>query len=185
MNNAKKNSTSPLHNSIAALLIIAALIAFDQMTKVIAVKGLSGGKHVPLIPGVLELTLVQNRGAAFGILQDKRWVFLVVSSVAIVALFVFFLRKRDSLHPLARWGIVLVIAGGLGNMIDRVLMGYVVDFVDFVLIHFAVFNAADSFVTVGAALLFAWVLFVDLPASRGAGKRKKTPPPPAENEEGA
>ena len=165
------------------LLVIVLCVWLDQLTKWLAVTFLRGASSFVLIPGALQLTYVENRGAAFGILQDKRWVFLVVSSVAIVALFVFFLRKRDSLHPLARWGIVLVIAGGLGNMIDRVLMGYVVDFVDFVLIHFAVFNAADSFVTVGAALLFAWVLFVDLPASRGAGKGKKTPPSPAETED--
>ncbi len=159
------------------LLVIVLGIWLDQLTKWLAVTFLRGGESFVLIPGALQLTYVENRGAAFGILQDKRWVFLVVSTVAIAALFVLFVRKYKTLHPLLRWGLALVISGGIGNMIDRLLMGYVVDFVDVVLIRFAVFNAADSFVTVGAALFFCWALFIDLPASRGKEKKKQDAAP--------
>ena len=102
----------------------------------------------------MHLTYVENKGAAFGMLADQRWVFMVVSSVAIVALTGYLLWKK----PTDKWeclAITFIVGGGVGNMIDRVSLGYVIDMIDFRLIDFAVFNVADSFVCVGAGL---WVL---------------------------
>jgi signal peptidase II len=160
MNNAKKNSKSPLHSSIAALLIIAILIAFDQMTKVIAVKGLSGGKHVPLIPGVLELTLVQNRGAAFGILQDARIFFFFITAAALCVIGYFLLHVPDTRHYMPLRLCLYFIAGGAaGNFIDRIVLTYVRDFIYFCLIDFPVFNVADIYITCSAFILVFLTIF--------------------------
>ena len=133
-------------------LIIAAGIAIDQITKWLAVKFLSVISTLPLWEGVLHLTYVENRGAAFGMLADHRWIFMVISSIAICILF-FYLYGGFAETPLYGIAMALIASGGIGNMIDRILLGYVVDFIDFRLINFAVFNGADSFVCVGAGLL--------------------------------
>lgn len=141
-------------------LIILLGIAADQLTKWLAVKFLEPIPTKPLIDGVLHLTYVENRGAAFGMLADNRWVFIAISSVAIVAL-LFFLYAGYAQNRLYAISVSLIISGGLGNMIDRLALGYVVDFIDFRLINFAVFNGADSFVCIGAALLII-ALIIDL-----------------------
>lgn len=127
-------------------------IFLDQLTKFLAVKYLLPVDTVPLWEGVLHLTYVENTGAAFGMMKDARWVFLLLSSVAIVgiALYLFFGYARTTLATVA---FSMIVSGGIGNMIDRIALGYVIDFIDFRLIHFAVFNGADSFVCVGAGLL--------------------------------
>ncbi len=132
--------------------IVAMGIALDQLTKWLAVKFLMPIDTCPLIKNVLHLTYAENRGAAFGMLANNRWVFLVISTVAILAM-LFYLFSGLSEGRLAGIAIAMLISGGIGNMIDRILLGYVVDFIDFRLINFAIFNGADSFVCVGAGLL--------------------------------
>ena len=150
--------------------IIAVGIILDQLTKWLAVKFLEPIITQPIIKDVLHLTYVENRGAAFGMLADSRWVFIVVSSVAIVAFALYlYLGYADNL--LYGISIAMVVSGGIGNMIDRVALGYVVDFIDFRLINFAVFNGADSFVCVGAGLLIL-ALILDLKKEIAAGKKK-------------
>ena len=136
--------------------IIAAVIALDQFTKQLAVAHLKPIDTFPIIPDALHLTYVTNYGAAFGMLADHRWVFLAVSTIAIVLMAAYLYYKRDE-HPLLGTAMSFIIGGGIGNMIDRTLMGYVVDFVDFRLINFAVFNVADIFVCVGCGLMFLWL----------------------------
>lgn len=136
--------------------IIAAVILLDQLTKQLAIDHLKPIDTFPIIPDALHLTYVTNYGAAFGMLADHRWVFLVISTVAIVLMAAYLYYKRDE-HPLLGVAISFIIGGGIGNMIDRTLMGYVVDFVDFRLINFAVFNVADIFVCVGCGLMFLWL----------------------------
>ncbi len=132
--------------------IILAGIAIDQLTKWLTVKFLSPIDTVPLIKDVLHLTYVENRGAAFGMLANHRWVFIIVSTVTILALlYVLFSAKLP--NRLYTVSVSMIISGGIGNMIDRTVLGYVVDFIDFRLINFAVFNGADSFVCVGAGIL--------------------------------
>ena len=133
-------------------LISVVIVLLDQLTKWLVVQNLGLGDTIPLIDGALHFTYVRNTGAAFGMMKDSRWVFMVVSSLAIVALVVLIARyaKEDKFTTIT---LAMILGGGVGNMIDRVRLGYVVDFVDFRLINFAVFNVADSFVTVGACLL--------------------------------
>lgn len=134
------------------ILVILGGILIDQITKLITVKHLKPVDSVPIIKDVLHLTYVENRGAAFGMLANDRWVFLVISTVAILALtvYLFCFRAPNMLYGIS---IAMIISGGIGNMIDRLALGYVVDMIDFTLINFAVFNGADSFVCVGAGLL--------------------------------
>ena len=132
--------------------IVGIGILLDQLTKWLAVKFLMPIDTVPIIQDALHLTYAENRGAAFGMLANNRWVFLIISSIAIAAM-VFYLFSGLSEGILAGISLSMLISGGIGNMIDRIALGYVVDFIDFRLINFAIFNGADSFVCVGAGLL--------------------------------
>ena len=151
--------------------IIAVSVLLDQITKLLAVLYLKPIPTKALIEGVLHLTYHENRGAAFGILADHRWIFLSVSTIMIVALSIYLFKGKCE-NRLYGVSISMIIGGGIGNMIDRLGIsvsmmidggvenilytlgdGYVVDFIDFRLINFAIFNGADSFVCVGSALL--------------------------------
>ena len=139
------------------LSITAVGILLDQLTKFLVSHFMELGDTIPLIRDVLHITYIQNRGAAFGMLANNRWVFLIVSSVTIVGITLFlFLSKQTG--TLLTVSLSMILSGGIGNMIDRLALGYVVDMIDFRLINFAVFNGADSFVCVGAGLLFLAVL---------------------------
>ncbi len=134
------------------IAIICGSVALDQLTKWIAVFHLQPIDSVPLWEGVLHLTYVENPGAAWGMLADHRWVFMVFSTVAIIGLgiYLFGFSKEPTWVKVS---LALVIGGGIGNMVDRVILGYVVDFIHFAIINFPVFNVADSCVTVGAGIL--------------------------------
>jgi len=142
------------------IAIVAIGIALDQLTKWLAVVFLKSVSTVPIIKGVLHLTYLENTGAAFGMFNkpEQRWIFLTVSTVAILAM-VFYLFSGLCEGKLAGVALAMLISGGIGNMIDRLLLGYVVDFIDFRLIHFAIFNGADTFVCVGAGLLVLALIF--------------------------
>lgn len=133
------------------ILLVAGVVALDQISKVLVLHFMYKGQVV-LIPGVLRFTYVENRGMAFGLLSDHRWVFLVLSTVGIIlmCLYLWYYAKTT----LSRVGLSLVIAGGIGNMIDRLVLGFVVDFIDFCAFDFWVwvFNIADAAVCVGAAI---------------------------------
>ena len=136
------------------VFVIAGAIILDQLSKWLIVTYLPEG-GVDIIPGVLRFTYVENRGAAFGMLSNHRWVFIVVSTLALAAL-AFYLFKYKPEGWLARMSMSFIIGGGIGNMIDRSLLAYVIDFIDFCAfpeIWMWVFNVADSFVCVGAAML--------------------------------
>lgn len=132
--------------------VILGGIGIDQLSKLLAVKLLAPVGSVPIWSGVLHLTYVENKGAAFGMLADHRWVFMTVSSIAIIGIALYLYSGRST-GKLFTSALMLIISGGIGNMIDRLALGYVVDFIDFALIDFAVFNIADSFVCVGAGIL--------------------------------
>lgn len=140
----------------AAYLVYSAVIllgiAIDQLTKWLAVKYLTAVDTVPIIKGVIHLTYVENRGAAFGSFKDSPWVFNTISVIAITAMLLY-LYLGHGAGMLERVSIAMIASGGIGNMIDRATLKYVVDFIDFRLINFAVFNGADCFVCVGAGLL--------------------------------
>ena len=145
-----------LRDYIVYVSILLGGIILDQLTKWLAVKYLIPVGSVPLIRfgevQVLNLTYVENTGAAFGMLKNAPWVFNTVSVVAIVVMLGYlFLGHAES--KLSGIALAMLVSGGIGNMIDRATLHYVVDFIDFRLINFAVFNGADSFVCVGAGLL--------------------------------
>ena len=141
---------------LLSIIVILAAVGADQLTKYLAVNLLGGGS-VTVIPKVLDFTYVENKGAAFGMLSDKRWIFLIISTVMIFAIGVYlFVGKK--LPRLERVALALIVGGGIGNMIDRVALGYVVDFIDVTCVKFYVFNVADSCVTVGCALVVLWCI---------------------------
>lgn len=138
---------------VMCILCMVAVIVLDQFTKFLAVEFLMPVSSVPIIQDVLHLTYVQNRGAAFGMLQNHRWVFMVISSIVMILLLFVIFKFKKFFHPLMLTGLCFTVGGGIGNMIDRTIIGYVVDFIDFTLIDFAVFNVADSFICVGVGLI--------------------------------
>ena len=153
------------------IITALAAIIIDQLTKYLAVVFLKPIGYFPLWQDVLHLTYVENRGAAFGILENHRWVFMSISIVAIIGMIIFTFIYCGKKSRLFNISMGMIIAGGIGNMIDRIANGFVVDFIDFTLIDFAVFNGADSCVCVGAALLFIYILFIE-----GKGKNEKNSP---------
>ena len=141
------------------LAIIGGSVLLDMLTKQLAVLYLKPIPTTPLIEGVFHLTYRINPGAAWSIFSapDQRWIFMTVSTVAILAMlaYLFFVPVNSRLTQL---GLGAIIGGGIGNMIDRISLGYVVDFLDFRLINFPVFNVADCFVCVGAGVLMLSLL---------------------------
>lgn len=139
------------------LAIIAVTVFLDQITKYLTILHLKPIDTLPLWKDVLHLTYVENTGAAFGMMKDSRWVFMITSSLAIVGILIYMVYrvyiKKNPLPWLEALSLSFIVGGGIGNMIDRTLLGYVVDMIDFRLINFAVFNVADSFVCVGAGLM--------------------------------
>ncbi len=137
--------------------IALGVIALDQVSKLLILNFLYEGQVV-LIPGILRFTYVENRGMAFGLLSDHRWVFMLFSviGIALIGAYLWFYVKGT----LGRVGLALVIGGGIGNMIDRVAYGFVVDFIDFCAFDFWVwvFNIADSAVCVGAGLFMLYII---------------------------
>lgn len=130
--------------------------------------------HVTLIPGVLELTNIHNNGAAFSILQHApHWIF-VIFTLVFAAIAVFCLRRNVVHGKAGRWSVVLVLAGAVGNCIDRILSGYVVDMFNFLFVRFAVFNLADIFIVVAGIALCLHVIFY-----RGDGSEGAPAPKPA------
>ena len=146
------------HIRIFSFIII--LIMIDQISKIWALADLRKSQGISLIPDVFELQYLENRGAAFGILQDRQILFLLITVVAAVILTYIYLKipEHKKYIPL-KICYVLLMAGAVGNMIDRAVRGYVVDFFYFKLIDFPIFNVADIYVTVTMILLLVLILF--------------------------
>lgn len=156
------------------LIPIALAVGIDQLTKYLAVVYLKPVGTIPIIKDVFHLTYVENRGAAFGMLKDHRWVFMLTSTVAIIAVLIFMLVwYKKYYHPLLYAGLSLICGGGIGNMIDRTVAGYVVDFVDLRIINFAVWNGADTFITIGTGLVILYLIITEVKSIK-ADKAAKT-----------
>lgn len=140
------------------LFIVAFIVALDQLTKYLAKTYLKPVGSVPLIQNVFHFTYVENRGAAFGILQNQRWLFIVLT-VVISAVIVYYLFTRRQESIVLTIALSMILGGAIGNLIDRLRLGYVVDMLHFVLIDYPVFNVADSFVVIGTILLAYYILF--------------------------
>ncbi|WP_066502872.1 signal peptidase II [Abyssisolibacter fermentans] len=135
------------------------IVIIDQVSKQYFVNLLSGGKTIQLIGDFLQLNYVENYGAAFGILQNKK-IFFIIITVVVLSFIIYFI-KRYNVNFWTKFSLTMIIAGAIGNLIDRVRLSYVIDFIDVkfgILYDFPVFNIADSFIVVGTILLAYLVL---------------------------
>ena len=145
---------------ILMALAAAGIVAADQIVKYLVVSGIALHSQVPVIEGLFHLTYVQNDGAAFSILKGQQWLFALMFAVLTVAVIWEFWKKKMPFTGFDRWCIAAIWAGGLGNMIDRLRLGYVVDMIEVEFMQFPVFNVADCFITCGCfALLISLVFF--------------------------
>lgn len=158
---------------IFCIIVILLAIILDQLSKIIVAANLPQLGTLPLIEDVLHFTYVENRGAAFGMLADHRWIFMILSVAGIAALVVWLILEK----PKSRWlqlAVSLIIGGGIGNMIDRIRLGYVIDFIDCRFIDFYVFNIADSCVCVGCAIFLVAVIADEVKTTKLAKAKAKT-----------
>lgn len=140
--------------------IVIFVIVLDQLTKGLCITHLknTGTYTIPLIKDVFHITYVENKGAAFSILQNQRWLFIIITIVISVFIFYYLLSMKNR-NDILTFSLCLILGGAIGNLIDRIRLGYVVDFLDFRLINFAVFNIADSAVVVGSIIFCAYLIF--------------------------
>jgi signal peptidase II len=137
---------------VIILSTIVASIGIDQIIKAIVRANMTVGETIPVIKDIFHFTYIRNEGAAFGMLSEHRWVFMTLSVVALIALSVYLIRFCEE-GLLTKIGIALIIGGGIGNMIDRICLKYVVDMIDCRFIDFYVFNFADCCVCVGSGIV--------------------------------
>ena len=148
-----------LRSNWIVLVTAAVLVGLDQLFKWLAIENLSGIATFPLLDGIFHLTYVENRGAAFGIMNGWGIALIILTTVVLAGL-VWLLLKGKFKHPFLLVAITLFIGGGVGNLIDRVFRQFVVDYLDFRLINFAVFNFADCCIVIGTIFLCIYVLFL-------------------------
>ena len=143
------------------ILLIAFIVVADQVTKYLTVANIALGEAVPFLPKLLQFTYVQNTGAAFSSFEGQQWLFALIFLV-FTGLIIWEYRKNAmGFKTFERWCIAAIYGGGLGNMIDRVRLGYVVDMFNFQFMNYPVFNIADILVVVGAIGFAAYYLLLD------------------------
>ncbi|MDD6033824.1 MAG: signal peptidase II [Oscillospiraceae bacterium] len=141
-----------------ALLLSAVLVGVDQLLKLWALRSLRPIGTYPIIQNILHLTYVENRGAAFGMMEGQKWLLIWVTALVLLLLiFVILGGKVRGNFPM--FTLAVILGGGVGNLIDRIYRGFVVDYIHLKVINFAVFNFADICVTLGTAALICWLLF--------------------------
>ena len=137
-------------------ILAAALVVIDQIVKYLVRANISLGQSVPFLPYIMDLTYVQNTGAAFSILRQHTWLLTLISAVVVLAMCALILKGFFK-NRLGLWSAALVLAGGMGNLIDRAVFSFVTDMFKTTFINFAVFNVADCCITIGVPLLFLYV----------------------------
>lgn len=141
------------------IVMILSIIAFDQLTKYFAKAYLYGNDAKNFIKGVVEFVYAENTGVAFSMLSGGRWFFIVLTIVVVAGCLVYMYRGKPQKDLWLFWTLGVLVAGGIGNLIDRIYLGYVVDFINPVFVNFAVFNIADCAVTLGAISLVTYLVF--------------------------
>ena len=141
------------------ILAIILCVAADQAVKYYVVTHLALYEHAPLIPGFVELFHIQNTGGGFSILEGHTWVLTLLTAVLMVGIAALLVKKFFP-HPLAMWTLTAILGGGLGNLIDRVRLGYVVDMFNFQFMSYPVFNVADILVVCGTIGFAAYYLLL-------------------------
>ena len=140
-------------------LFALGIVAVDQWTKILVLEQIPLHGHVEAIPGLFHFTYVRNTGAAFSSFAGAQWLFAVIFLALTAAIFYEYFKKRLPFTTTERWLIAAIYGGGLGNMIDRIRFGYVVDMIEVDFMRFAVFNVADCFITCGSILLLLHLVF--------------------------
>ena len=148
------------YRHIKAFILLAFCVLFDQLTKYLAHTYLRPVGRISLIPGILDLQYLENRGAAFGMLANRQWIFILFAVIIAAGCILYWFRLplTGTYFPM-HLCLLFLCAGALGNMIDRIARGFVVDFIYFSAVRFPVFNVADIYVTVSVAAMLALVLF--------------------------
>ena len=152
---------------ICLALFSVLIVVLDQLTKHLTVAHIALGEVIPFWDGVFHFTYLQNTGMAFSLFEGGRWFFLVLT-VAALAIMVMAVRKKWIAHPTGLWALSAIAGGAVGNLIDRVRLGYVVDMIEVEFMEFAVFNVADSFVVCDATPIVIYTLFFDKPKKETA-----------------
>ena len=140
-------------------LFVAGIVAVDQITKLLVLANIPLFTRVDAIPGLFHLTYVQNTGAAFSSFEGMRWLFVALFVILTALVLVEYFKKRMPFTTFERWCIAAVYGGGLGNIIDRIRLGYVVDMIEVDFMDFPVFNVADCFITCGCIALIVHMIF--------------------------
>ena len=143
---------------ISCMIMIVFIIAFDQITKYFASLKLADGSVAKFIPGVVQFKYAENTGMAFSMLSGARWVFIALTVVVCVGAFYYLFSNRCK-NLWLYWSLGVILSGGIGNLIDRIRFGYVVDFIEPTFVNFAIFNIADCAVTCGAVVLVGYLLY--------------------------
>lgn len=154
-------------------LFIAGIVAADQFTKYLTVANIALYEDIPFIPGLLQLTYVQNTGAAFSSFEGQQWLFALIFVIFTGLILWEYRKKAMGFTTFERWCIAAIYGGGLGNMIDRVRLGYVVDMIETTFIEFPVFNVADCFITCGTVLLMVHLVLCNKDFWKDDKKKKE------------
>lgn len=139
------------------LAIFLFTILLDQLSKFLMTSNFAPGEGFCVIKGILDFTYIRNEGAAFGMLQGARWFFIVLTVVVFAALIIYLIKSKPTSH-LEKTALTLLAGGALGNFIDRVILGFVRDFIEVKFIDFPIFNVADCFVCIGTGLYVLYTL---------------------------
>ena len=142
------------------IIFMGVIVGLDQLTKALVVANIPVGEAVKALPGVFHLTHLHNTGAAFSMLEGGRWFFALICAAGMILVIVL-IKKKVIEAPFELWCLAAIFGGGVGNLVDRIRLGYVVDMFEVEFMNFAVFNVADIFITCGAVALFVYVLFFD------------------------
>ena len=163
-----------MNKKVGAVIALVLLVGADQLTKQLAAAYLYPDKIATAIPGFIQFHYAENTGMAFSLLENARWLFVAVTGVACAAILIYLFFFKCRSYWLF-WSLVVVAAGGIGKLIDRVLFGYVIDFIEPVFVDFAIFNFADCLINVGAASLIVYLIADLVRESRRSKKEKGAP----------
>lgn len=142
------------------LVMIVLIVAFDRITKILAKSYLFPDKAKTLIKGFLEFRYAENTGAAFSMLSGGRWLLIVFTVISLAVCFCYMFSKKGQSDLWLFWTLGVFISGGIGNLIDRVFLGYVIDFINPLFVDFAIFNIADCAVTLSGVSFVAYIVFI-------------------------
>lgn len=143
---------------ISYLVVSTILILIDQLTKYLTVQNIALYEVVEVIPNVVSLTYIQNTGAAFSILEGQMWFFYIITTIVVIGL-IYYMHTEGRQNKILGFLLSLILAGAIGNFIDRLFLQYVVDMIKLEFIDFAIFNVADSYLTVGVILLLIYTFY--------------------------